>query len=84
MHLERTLSYAKASQLAHYLIDVTQAFGDFYRECRVLGERRELTARGSCSSRPRAGSSGADFRFWACRCLRKCSSGFGSAGSVSV
>jgi arginyl-tRNA synthetase len=37
LHLERTLTHAKASQLANYLIDVTKAFGAFYRECRVLG-----------------------------------------------
>lgn len=43
LHLERTLTHAKASQLAHYLIDVTKAFGAFYRECQVLGEDRELT-----------------------------------------
>lgn len=38
LHLERSLTHGKASQLAHYLIDVTQAFGSFYRECKVLGE----------------------------------------------
>ncbi len=43
-HLERTLSLAKASQLANYLIDVTKAFGSFYKEHRVLGEASELTA----------------------------------------
>ncbi len=43
LQLERTLSFAKASQLAHYLIDVTQAFGAFYRECHVLGEDAKLT-----------------------------------------
>jgi arginyl-tRNA synthetase len=43
LQLERTLASAKASALAHYLIDVTQAFGVFYRECRVLGEKPELT-----------------------------------------
>jgi arginyl-tRNA synthetase len=43
LHLERTLSFAKASQLAHYLIDVTKAFGAFYRECHVLGPDAELT-----------------------------------------
>jgi arginyl-tRNA synthetase len=43
LHLERTLRFAKASQLAHYLIDVTKVFGAFYRECRVLGEESELT-----------------------------------------
>lgn len=43
LHLERTLAMAKASQLAHYLIDVTKAFGAFYRECHVLGEDAELT-----------------------------------------
>ncbi|MCC7441785.1 MAG: arginine--tRNA ligase [Bdellovibrionales bacterium] len=43
-HLERTLSFAKASQLCHFLIDVTQAFGGFYRECRVIQEDQpELT-----------------------------------------
>ena len=43
LHLERTLEFAKASQLAHYLIDVTRAFGSFYRECQVLGNTPELT-----------------------------------------
>lgn len=43
LHLERTLSFAKASQLAQYLIDVTKAFGAFYRECQVLGNAPELT-----------------------------------------
>ncbi|HUP58364.1 MAG TPA: DALR anticodon-binding domain-containing protein, partial [Bdellovibrionota bacterium] len=43
LHLERTLSFAKASQLAHYLIDVTKVYGAFYRECRVLGEDAELS-----------------------------------------
>ncbi len=43
LHLERTLKFAKASQLAHYLIDVTKAFGSFYRECQVLGNAPELT-----------------------------------------
>ncbi|MCM2279495.1 MAG: arginine--tRNA ligase [Oligoflexia bacterium] len=43
LHLERTLQFAKASQLANYLIDVTKAFGAFYRECKVLGEEPELT-----------------------------------------
>ncbi len=43
IHLERTLKFSKASQLAHYLIEVTQLFGAFYRECHVLGQSRELT-----------------------------------------
>jgi arginyl-tRNA synthetase len=43
LHLERSLTHAKASQLAHYLIDVTRAFGSFYRECKVLGEAEERT-----------------------------------------
>lgn len=43
IHLERSLHYAKASQLAHYLIDVTKAFGTFYRECQVLGNAAEVT-----------------------------------------
>lgn len=43
LHLERTLTFGKASQLAHYLIDVVKAFGAFYRECKVLGEEREIT-----------------------------------------
>ncbi len=43
LHLERTLKFAKASQLANYLIDVSRSFGAFYRECRVLGEAPELT-----------------------------------------
>lgn len=41
--LERTLTLAKANQLAHYLVDVTHAFGGFYRECQVLGQDAELT-----------------------------------------
>lgn len=41
--LDRTLSMAKASQLAIYLIDVTKLFNAFYRECHVLGQARELT-----------------------------------------
>ena len=44
LHLERTLTFAKASQLAHYLIDVTKVFGSFYRECQVLGNAPELTS----------------------------------------
>ncbi|MFZ9596057.1 MAG: arginine--tRNA ligase, partial [Bdellovibrionia bacterium] len=36
LHLERSLSFAKASQLAHFLIDVTRAFGTFYHQCKVL------------------------------------------------
>jgi arginyl-tRNA synthetase len=44
LHLERTLTFSKASQLANYLIDVTQAFGVFYRECKVLGNTPELTS----------------------------------------
>jgi len=43
LHLERTLTFAKASQLAHYLIDVTKAFGSFYRECQVLGQGPAVT-----------------------------------------
>jgi arginyl-tRNA synthetase len=43
LHLERSLTHGKASQLAHYLIDVTQAFGSFYRECKVLGEGAQTT-----------------------------------------
>ena len=43
LHLERTLSFAKASQLANYLVDVTKVFGQFYRECHVLGEAPELS-----------------------------------------
>lgn len=38
IHLERTLAFAKASQLAHYLIDIAQVFGAFYRECKVLDD----------------------------------------------
>jgi arginyl-tRNA synthetase len=38
LHLERTLTFAKASQLAHYLIDVAKIFGGFYRECKVLDD----------------------------------------------
>jgi arginyl-tRNA synthetase len=43
LHLERTLRFAKASQLATYLIDVTKVYGVFYRECRVLGDDPALT-----------------------------------------
>ncbi len=43
LHLERTLSFSKASQLAHYLIEVTKLFGNFYRDCRVLGDDPKLT-----------------------------------------
>lgn len=43
LHLERSLTFAKASQLANYMIDVTKAFGTFYRECKVLGDDRELS-----------------------------------------
>jgi arginyl-tRNA synthetase len=43
LHLERTLTFGKASQLAQYLIDVTKMFGAFYRECQVLGNAPELT-----------------------------------------
>ncbi len=43
IHLERTLKFSKASQLAHYLIDITHLFGTFYRECQVLGQTPELT-----------------------------------------
>ena len=42
-HLERALRFSKPSQLAHYLIDVTKAFGAFYRECHVLDQGPELT-----------------------------------------
>lgn len=44
IHLERSLHFGKASQLASYLIDVTRTFGAFYRECQVLGNSAELTA----------------------------------------
>lgn len=43
MHLERTLSLSKASQLANYLIDITKAFNSFYRECHVLTDDRNLS-----------------------------------------
>lgn len=43
LQLERSLNFSKASQLAHYLVDLTQTFGAFYRECKVLGESPELT-----------------------------------------
>ena len=43
IHLERTLQFSKASQLAHYLIEITRTFGAFYRECHVLGQAPELT-----------------------------------------
>lgn len=42
-HLERTLEHRKASQLANYLIDLVKAYGEFYRECHVLGQAKELT-----------------------------------------
>jgi arginyl-tRNA synthetase len=45
VHLERTLSFAKASQLTSYMIDVTKSFGAFYRECHVLGEGERTSAR---------------------------------------
>ncbi len=45
VHLERTLSFAKASQLTSYMIDVTKSFGAFYRECHVLGEGEKTAAR---------------------------------------
>ena len=44
LHLERTLRFSKASQLAHALIDTTKAFGAFYRECHVVNpEDPDLT-----------------------------------------
>jgi arginyl-tRNA synthetase len=44
LHLERSLAFAKASQLTNYLIEVTRAFNTFYRECRVLDDAApELT-----------------------------------------
>jgi arginyl-tRNA synthetase len=43
LHLERTLEHRKASQLAHYLVDVVKAYGTFYRECHVLGQAKEIT-----------------------------------------
>ena len=43
MHLEKTLKYSKASQLAHFLIEVARVFGRFYRECHVLTPDLELT-----------------------------------------
>lgn len=43
LHLERTLEHRKASQLAHYLIDLVKVYGEFYRECHVLGEAKEIT-----------------------------------------
>jgi arginyl-tRNA synthetase len=45
VHLERTLHFAKASQLTSYMIDVTKSFGAFYRECHVLGEGETTAAR---------------------------------------
>jgi arginyl-tRNA synthetase len=44
LHLERTLDRRQASQLAHFLVDVVKAYGDFYRECHVLGQSADLTA----------------------------------------
>ncbi|MBC7385816.1 MAG: arginine--tRNA ligase, partial [Cryobacterium sp.] len=43
LHLERTLEHRKASQLAHYLVDVVKTYGEFYRECHVLGQEKALT-----------------------------------------
>ncbi len=43
LFLERTLNFRKASQLAQFLIDLTKAFGAFYRECHVINEDRALT-----------------------------------------
>ncbi len=43
LHLERTLRFSKASQLAHFLIEVTRSFGVFYRQCQVLGHSTQLT-----------------------------------------
>lgn len=43
LHLERTLEHRKASQLAHYLIDLVKSYGEFYRECHVLGQSKEIT-----------------------------------------
>jgi arginyl-tRNA synthetase len=43
IHLERTLEHRKASQLANFLIDLVKAYGEFYRECHVLGQAKELT-----------------------------------------
>ncbi len=41
--LERTLTTAKASILAHYLLDVTHAFHVFYKHCHVLTDNKELS-----------------------------------------
>ncbi len=43
LHLERTLEHRKASQLAKYLVDLVKAYGEFYRECHVLGQAPEIT-----------------------------------------
>lgn len=43
MHLERALEHSKASQLTNYLLDVTKAFNQFYRECRVISDDAALT-----------------------------------------
>lgn len=43
MHLERALEHGKASQLTNYLLDVTKAFNQFYRECRVISDDTALT-----------------------------------------
>ena len=43
LHLERTLEHSKASHLAHYMVEITKAFGLFYRECQVLGLAPEVT-----------------------------------------
>lgn len=36
--LDRSLENLKASQLAHYLLDLVGAFHSFYRDCHVMGE----------------------------------------------
>jgi arginyl-tRNA synthetase len=41
--LERTLKHVKASHLAQYLVELTKAFGVFYRECHVLTDDAEIT-----------------------------------------
>jgi len=48
LHLNRSLHFSKASQLANYMIDVTKAFGAFYRERKVLTDDKNLTQARLC------------------------------------
>jgi arginyl-tRNA synthetase len=42
--LERCLETRKLSTLTHFLVDVSRAFGGFYRECQVVSEDKALSA----------------------------------------